>query len=128
MAEIILEKRQIKPLVLEVLNDLFNISDIEEAKRTPIGRLINLEAKVENLAHEVRQLEASLRAEMNALRSEMNSQRAEMSSLRAEMKSMEKVFDAKFDQLNSRLAFQEKLQYLILAAVVGGVIKVIFFP
>jgi hypothetical protein len=44
------------------------------------------------------------------------------------MEAMEKAFDAKFEQLSSRLAFQEKLQYLILAAVVGGLIKVVFFP
>lgn len=102
-----IEKTKLKPVILEVLNDFFNISNIEEAKRTPIGRLIGLEAKVESLTTEVRHLE---------------------SSLRAEMKAMEKSFDAKFDQLSSRLALQEKLQYTMFAAIIAGLIKLIFFP
>jgi hypothetical protein len=107
MTEMAIEKSKLKPVILEVLNDLFNLSDIEEAKRTPIGRLISPEAKIETLTTEVRHLE---------------------SSMRAEMKAMEKTFEAGFEQLGSRLAFQEKLQYLVLAAVVGGLIKVVFFP
>ena len=107
MPEAVIEKSQLKPVILEVLNDLFNISDLEEAKRTPIGRLFSLEAKVESLAREIRNLEHSLRAEMHA---------------------MNEVSNARFDQLNSRLGLVEKLLYLVLAAVVGGLIKVIFFP
>ena len=132
MPETAVEKTRLKPVILEVLNDLFNISDIEEAKRTPVGRLISLEVRLEALATEVRRLESSLRAEMKALESEM---KAFESSLRAEMKALEKTVDAKLDllggrldQLGAKVAWQEKLLYIILTTMVAGFIKVIFFP
>lgn len=120
MADLMIEKKQIKPIILEVLNDLFNFGDIEEAKRTPIGRLINLEAKVETLVHVIQNLESSLRAEMNAVRAEIN-------AVRAEMKAMKESNDARFEQINSRLAFLEKQLYVVLAALFAGLIKVFFF-
>jgi len=118
MAELDFPKNKIKPVILEVMNDLFNISDIEEAKKTPIGRLISLEVKVDGLAREMHQLGISLRGEMKTMEN----------TLRSEMKAMEKTFDAKFDQINARLAYMEKIQYIILAALAGGLIKIIFFP
>jgi hypothetical protein len=103
MAQITVEETKLKSVVLNVLNDLFNIGDIEEAKRTPVGRLISLEAKLESLASEVRYLEQSLRGEMNALRREMDALRERVTDLRT-------------------------LLYLNLAALIGGLIKLIFFP
>ena len=101
MADVMIEKKQIKPIILEVLNDLFNFGDIEEAKRTPIGRLINLEAKIETLAHVVQNLESSLRAEMNAVC-------AEMKALTESNASKFEQVDSRFEQITSRLAFLEK--------------------
>jgi hypothetical protein len=51
------------------------------------------------------------------------------------MKAMKETHDAKFDQvntkfdqINSRLALVEKLLYIVLAAIIGGLVKIVFFP
>jgi phage shock protein A len=117
MTQITVEESKLKSVVLNVLNDLFNIGDIEEAKRTPVRRLISPEAKLESLASEVRHLEQALRSEINALRNEMNGLRKEMDGLRKEM-----------DAIRERITDLRTLLYLNLAALIGGLIKLIFFP
>jgi len=114
MAQITVEESKLKGVVLDVLNDLFNFGDIEEAKRTPVGRLISLEAKVESLATEIQLLEKSLRSEIGAVRSEMA--------------SLDKRLTERMNSLEKRLTEQGRLLYIILVALVGGLIKLIFFP
>lgn len=118
MTQITVEETQLKSVVLNVLNDLFNIGDIEEAKRTPVGRLIGLETKVEGLAIEMRHLEQSLRNEMISSEKRVTER----------MDSLEKRVTARMDSLEKRLAMQERLLFLILAALIGGLIKLILFP
>jgi chromosome segregation ATPase len=117
MTQITVEESKLKSVVLNVLNDLFNIGDIEEAKRTPIGPLISLEAKLESLASEGRHLEQALRSEINALRKEMEGLRKEMDGIRKEM-----------DGIRERITDLRTLLYFNLAALIGGLIKIIFFP
>ncbi len=67
MSEANAERDQLKPIIQEILTDLFDITDVEEAKLTPLGRLINVEAKVGSLAYETRNLGSGLRAELQSI-------------------------------------------------------------
>jgi predicted transcriptional regulator len=147
MSQITIEESKLKKTVLDVLNDLFNIGDIEEARRTPIGRLISLEGKVEKLTSEVQFLERSLRGEISSLDKRVNERIDSLDErlcqridslderLNQRIDSLDKRFDdldkhitSRIGDLDKRLTDQGRLLYIILAALLAGLIKLIFFP
>ncbi|MCI0699184.1 hypothetical protein L0337_45185 [candidate division KSB1 bacterium] len=124
MTELTIDKNKLKPVVLDALNEFFNISDFEEFKHSFLGRLIGLEIKMEVLINEIQNFSSSFGINHRILQTEIKVSQIDSIS---EMKATNKALETKLDHLISRVAFQEKLQYLTLAAAVVWFIKLIFF-